>query len=128
MDKQLNIFSFHLMRDDKKYAVAHIVQEVQSPSQVEAEKRAGGWIPPCYMWISDQSVLDAMTDVADVIVATGIVALVDDCIRQEWQVKKLVSDSGPHEAEPTPRRGIFSRRHGQTTSKPLRFGNPVSVY
>lgn len=53
------------MRDDKHEAMAHIVQEVQSPSQIDAERRAGGWIPPCYMWISDRSAVDAVTDVAE---------------------------------------------------------------
>lgn len=65
VDKTLNTFSFHLMRDDQDEPVAHIVQEMRSPSQIDADERAGGWIPPCYMWISDQSVLEAMTDVAE---------------------------------------------------------------
>lgn len=65
VDKTLNTISFHLIREGQDEPVAHIVQEMQSPSQIEAEERAGGWIPPCYMWISDQSVIEAMTDVAE---------------------------------------------------------------
>ncbi|KAL3953831.1 hypothetical protein ACCO45_011787, partial [Purpureocillium lilacinum] len=89
VDRALGAVSFHLVRDgDAAAAVAHIVPEVRTPTQVFAEDRAGGWVPPCYMWISDQSVVDAVTDVADVIVATGLIALVDDSIRERWPVKK----------------------------------------
>ncbi|KAK3192142.1 hypothetical protein K4F52_001771 [Lecanicillium sp. MT-2017a] len=65
-DKTLNVVSFHLIRDGESgVPIAHIVPEVQSPTQVEAERSAGGWIPPCFMWISDQSVIEAVTDVAE---------------------------------------------------------------
>jgi len=66
VDRALGAVSFHLVRDgDAAAAVAHIVPEVRTPTQVFAEDRAGGWVPPCYMWISDQSVVDAVTDVAE---------------------------------------------------------------
>ncbi|TVY37104.1 hypothetical protein LSUB1_G004234 [Lachnellula subtilissima] len=70
------------------HAVAHIVPEMRSPSQIRAEDAAGGWVPPCSMWISDHSVLEALTDVADVVVATGLIALVDDCIKHHFHSKK----------------------------------------
>ncbi|KAJ6444885.1 hypothetical protein O9K51_03286 [Purpureocillium lavendulum] len=89
VDRALGTVSFHLVRDgDEAAAVAHVVPEVRTPTQVYAEDRAGGWVPPCYMWISDPSVVDAMTDVADIIVATGLIALVDDSIRERWPLKK----------------------------------------
>jgi hypothetical protein len=87
-DKNLNVVSFHLMRDGSSHPVAHIVPETRSPTQVMVDERAGGWVPPCYMWISDRSIIDAMTDCADVVIATGLMALVDDCIKERWQVKK----------------------------------------
>jgi hypothetical protein len=66
IDKQLGLVSFHLIRDGNTEApVAHIVPETRSPSQVLADESAGGWVPPCFMWIADESVLDAMTDVAE---------------------------------------------------------------
>jgi hypothetical protein len=55
--------SYHLHMGDK--VVAHIVPEMRSPLQVSEEDAAGGWVPPCSMWISDQSVLEALTDVAE---------------------------------------------------------------
>lgn len=83
-DKTLGSVSFHLVRDGSSTPVAHIVPETRSPTQVMADEEAGGWVPPCHMWISDQSIVDAATDVADVIVSTGLMALVDDCIKQRW--------------------------------------------
>jgi len=68
--------------------VAHIVPETRSPTQVEDDELSGGWVPPCFMWINDRSIVNAVTDVADVIVATGLTALVDDCIKERWQSKR----------------------------------------
>ncbi|KAK4163201.1 hypothetical protein QBC43DRAFT_320164 [Cladorrhinum sp. PSN259] len=89
-DKQLNTYMFHLVRDGNTSApVAHIVPESRSPSQVAADEKAGGWIPPCFMWIADEAIVEAVTDVADVIMATGLMALVDDCIKERWQTPKV---------------------------------------
>jgi len=57
--------SYHLYKGDQEPAVAHIVPELRSPSQVRDEEKSGGWVPPCSMWISDESVLEALTDVAE---------------------------------------------------------------
>ena len=57
--------SFHLIKDDSGPPIAHIVPELRSRSQIRAEEEAGGWVPPCSMWISDQRVLSALTDVAE---------------------------------------------------------------
>ena len=66
VDKQLGLVSFHLVRDaNANTPVAHIVPETRSPSQVLADESAGGWLPPCFMWFADESILDAMTDVAE---------------------------------------------------------------
>jgi hypothetical protein len=66
VDKQLGLVSFHLVRDGHAGApVAHIVPETRAPSQVHADECAGGWVPPCFMWIADETVVDAITDVAE---------------------------------------------------------------
>jgi hypothetical protein len=57
--------SYHLYKGDGAHAVAHIVPEMRSPSQIRDEERAGGWVPPCSMWISDKSLLEAVTDVCE---------------------------------------------------------------
>ncbi|KAL2126119.1 hypothetical protein VTI74DRAFT_1649 [Chaetomium olivicolor] len=141
VDKQLGLVSFHLVRDGNTNApVAHIVPETRSPSQVVADESAGGWVPPCFMWIADETVVDAVTDVADVIMATGLMALVDDCIKERWQPKKvhripvpLTSKTVNFEAV-SPKafmQHVFGRRHSNDHSppgSPLRFAKPVSAY
>ncbi|EHK99137.1 hypothetical protein M7I_4969 [Glarea lozoyensis 74030] len=56
--------SYHLHKGEGP-AIAHIVPELRSPAQMHAERAAGGWVPPCSMWISDPSVVEALTDVAE---------------------------------------------------------------
>lgn len=136
--------SYHLYRSDGT-AVAHIVPELQSPAQMRAEKAAGGWVPPCSMWISDRSVLEADSDVADVIVASGLIALVDDCIKRRFHSKtKHHSVSLPLTPLKMdmefvgPRKMVehmFKRRDSGGSTKereqrksPLRFAQPVHAY
>lgn len=66
-DKLTDVVSFHLFRDGPGHhqPVAHIVPETRSPNQVTDDERAGGWIPPCHMWLSDDDLVHAMTDVAE---------------------------------------------------------------
>ena len=64
--KTLSGTSFHLIRDgDTAAPVAHIVPEVQCAFEAQAERAAGGWVPPCFMWICDEGVIEALTDVAE---------------------------------------------------------------
>ncbi|OBT68652.1 hypothetical protein VE03_01729 [Pseudogymnoascus sp. 23342-1-I1] len=69
-------------------AVAHIVPDVLTTSQTREEAREGCWIPKCSFWISDPAILAGGGDVADVVVATGIMALVDDKARAEERAGK----------------------------------------
>ncbi|KAF4446371.1 hypothetical protein F53441_9994 [Fusarium austroafricanum] len=139
IDKNLNVVSFHLVRDGHGAPVAHIVPEMRSPNQVLDDELAGAWVTPCYIWISDSSIIDAITDVADVIIATGLISLVDDCIKERWQVKKPshrairrdtgdVNHSNPRSFMPS----FFQRRHSEEHSSSrgaLKFGRkPVAAY
>ncbi|KAK3358647.1 hypothetical protein B0T24DRAFT_128474 [Lasiosphaeria ovina] len=140
-DKQLGLVSFHLVRDGNAGApVAHIVPETRSPSQVLADENAGGWVPPHFMWIADEAIVGAVTDVADVIMATGLMALVDDCIKERWQTKKKVHRIPVPLTSKTVNLGhvgprsfmqhVFGRRHSNDYSappSPLRFANPVAA-
>ncbi|KPM46045.1 hypothetical protein AK830_g472 [Neonectria ditissima] len=139
IDKNLNVVSYHLVRDGHGAPIAHIVPEMRSPNQVLDDEMAGAWVTPCYMWISDSSIIDAVTDVADVIVSTGLVTLVDDSIKERWQAKKpshraIRSRAGDFN-DSTPRslvQKVFHRRHSEEHSRgsgPLRFGRrPVAAY
>ncbi|KAI1821954.1 hypothetical protein F4861DRAFT_426658 [Xylaria intraflava] len=84
-DKLTGTISFHLFCDGNRTPVAHIVPESRTPNQIVIDEQAGGWVPPYHMWISDRGLIDVQTDVADVVVATGLMALVDDCIKSRWQ-------------------------------------------
>lgn len=64
-DENLGTVSYHLIRDGHGLPVAHITPETRSPNQVEEDEWAGGWIPPCHLLIADQSIVDAVTDVAE---------------------------------------------------------------
>ncbi|KAL3460523.1 hypothetical protein BJX64DRAFT_182048 [Aspergillus heterothallicus] len=83
-DGDLREVSYHLVNTRTSKQVAHIVPEILTPIEAIEEESKGGWIPPSSMWISDPSAFRNMNDVADVIVATGLMVLVDDCIRQRW--------------------------------------------
>ncbi|PHH59798.1 hypothetical protein CDD81_2565 [Ophiocordyceps australis] len=129
VDKTLGSVAWHLVCQGAAEPVAHVVPDLRSPSQVDADKRAGVWLPPCYMWISDQSIVDALTDVADVVVATGLIALVDDCILNRWPL-----DNKPHALDPEPTpiksglRALFSRKpSAEHPHSPLRLQNTVAV-
>ncbi|KAG0652159.1 hypothetical protein D0Z07_1096 [Hyphodiscus hymeniophilus] len=77
-------YSYHLQKGDSIQSAAHIVCNMLSPSQIRNEEHAGGWVLPCSMWISDQSILEGFTDIAEVVVATGLAALVDDTIKRKF--------------------------------------------
>ncbi|KAM0323454.1 hypothetical protein ACHAQA_008733 [Verticillium albo-atrum] len=138
LDKNLSVVSFHLIQDGaSNRPVAHIVPETRAPNQVESDESAGCWIPPCHMWISDQSIVDAATDVADVIVATGLMALVDDCIKERWQIKKhhhlfhLPSASKTLGTEHGPRafvHNLFQRRSSEPHAPSARHRRTISIY
>jgi len=137
--------SYHLFKGDGGPAVAHIVPEMRSPSQVQSEDAAGGWVPPCSMWISDKSVMEALTDVADVIVATGLIALVDDCIKRRFHSKprhhqvsvpltplkmdmEFVGPKAMYEHMFKRRNSGDSTKEREQRGSPLRFASPVAAY
>lgn len=80
--------SYHLVNNNTSVVAAHIVPEFLTTAQLHDERARGGWVPPCSMWISDANVFDDVTDVADVIVATGLVALIDDAIKMRFSSKR----------------------------------------
>lgn len=82
---------FRLSLKKSKQTLAYIEPKALSPDEAMEESRSGGWVPPCTMQIVDQSItssamsrtdLDHAKHVADTIVATGLIALVDDRIRR----------------------------------------------
>ncbi|KAG0130115.1 hypothetical protein HOY82DRAFT_487250 [Tuber indicum] len=85
--------SYQLANNSTGNVVAHIVPDPLSPTQAQAEEAKGGIVPPCSFWLRDSSqdpIILCLADVADVIMATGLTALVDDCIKRRFHKKKTV--------------------------------------
>jgi len=83
--------SYTLVNANTGKRTARIAPQVLSRKEARAEEFRGGWVPPCTMVISDQSIpAEKKTDLADVIVATGLVALVDDSIKHYWHSRDSV--------------------------------------
>ncbi|KAL1847580.1 hypothetical protein Plec18167_009448 [Paecilomyces lecythidis] len=97
-DGEFKEISYHLVDMTSAKSVAHIVPEPLTPMESIEEKSKGGWIPPSSLWISDSSVYEKMHDVADVFVATGLMAMVDDWIRRRWHKKRQLHLNIPRKA------------------------------
>ncbi|KAK6496503.1 hypothetical protein TWF481_002519 [Arthrobotrys musiformis] len=85
--------SYFLTNTATNNIIAHIRPDNLSPSEVAEEQAKGGFVPPSTMWLcddTDDSVVGSMCDVADVVVATGIYALIDDSIKRKFSRRKRV--------------------------------------
>jgi hypothetical protein len=88
-DRDHETVSYYLVRtDNEKHALAHISPVRLTHDQAQDEAARGGWIPPCYMQITDDRILKSETDISDVVVATGLIALADDCIKRRFHSKR----------------------------------------
>lgn len=76
--------SYHLTDAVTRDAVAHMVLIPLSPSEAEQEEAKGGWVPPCWLWISNARLLQKPADIAEAVIASGLIALVDDSIERKW--------------------------------------------
>ncbi|KAF1946855.1 hypothetical protein EJ02DRAFT_198514 [Clathrospora elynae] len=81
--------SYYLVRDDNdKEPLAHICPVRLTQDEAHEEAARGGWVPPCYMRVTDEKILHSDSDISDVVVATGLMALVDDCIKRHFHSKQ----------------------------------------
>ncbi|KAF1976367.1 hypothetical protein BU23DRAFT_551834 [Bimuria novae-zelandiae CBS 107.79] len=81
--------SYYLVRSDhESEPMAHISPVRLTDDRAREEVARGGWIPPCYMRITDDEILRSNGDISDVVVATGLMALVDDCIKRRFHTKQ----------------------------------------
>ncbi|KAI9893314.1 MAG: hypothetical protein M1814_000444 [Vezdaea aestivalis] len=131
--------SYHLVDTKSGIAVAHIVPDALTSEEAADEQSKGGWISPSVFWISDPSILSGLTDVADVIVSTGLVALVDDSIARRFHHKRTV-----HITVPVPSKSplkinmeyigpkklideVFSRRNSASSNSPASARHPTPL-
>ncbi|CUS10808.1 unnamed protein product [Tuber aestivum] len=85
--------SYQLVNNGTGNVVAHIMPDPLSPDQAQAEEAKGGLVPPCSFLLRDSiqdPIVSCLADVADVIMATGLTALVDDSIKRRFHKKKTV--------------------------------------
>ncbi|EXJ91209.1 hypothetical protein A1O1_04319 [Capronia coronata CBS 617.96] len=80
-DESESVFTFELVNLTTGACLAHITPDRLSPRQSRHEATQGTWVPPCSMRIKERNI---SSDLGDVIVATGLIALTDDCIRRTW--------------------------------------------
>lgn len=92
-DGEFSETSYHLINATSNRTIAHITPEQLTRRQARKETHQGGWVPPCSLTITDEDAF--LTDLPDVIVATGLMALVDDCIKRHWHSKSGVSLRAP---------------------------------
>ena len=57
--------SFHLVREGKSSALAHIVPVALTTTEAKEEAVKGGWIPPSSMYISDDEIVTNQVDLAE---------------------------------------------------------------
>jgi hypothetical protein len=58
--------SYYLVRDDDdKEPLAHISPVRLTAEEAHEEQARGGWVPPCYMRITDEQILRSSTDISE---------------------------------------------------------------
>ena len=80
-DDGIKKISYYLTKSGSDAKLAYITPVALDEGEAQIEQDKGGWIPPCRMRITDKSILKAQKDLSDVIVACGLMSLVDDAIR-----------------------------------------------
>ncbi|KAI5238459.1 hypothetical protein E4T43_07375 [Aureobasidium subglaciale] len=79
--------SFCLFRHNEDRLLARILPIPMSGMQQREELSKGGWVPPCTMDIIDGEIIQNHSEISDVVVAAGLIALVDDCIERRFHVR-----------------------------------------
>lgn len=65
-DQDHESVTYYLVRaDNEKHALAHICPVRLTPDQAHEEVARGGWIPPCYMRITDEEMLSSSSDISE---------------------------------------------------------------
>ena len=64
-ERDIETISYFLVRADSDIALAHISPVRLNQDQAHEEAARGGWVPPCYMRITDERILNAVTDISE---------------------------------------------------------------
>ena len=74
------VFSYELINLRTNNCIAYIMPDKLDERQSCVETAQGSWVPPSSMRITEE----ISQDLGDVVVATGLIALTDDCIKRRW--------------------------------------------
>ncbi|RMZ88116.1 hypothetical protein DV736_g4658, partial [Chaetothyriales sp. CBS 134916] len=80
-DEDEVVYAYELINLTSGRHIAYITPDKLDSQQAWIEEAQGSWIPPSSLRIREKTVSQ---DLGDVIVATGLIALVDDCIKRRW--------------------------------------------
>lgn len=75
------LYSYELINIRTSTCVAYVMPDKLDDRQEALEEMQGGWIPPSSMRLTGGTISE---DLGDVIVATGLIVLADDCIKRRW--------------------------------------------
>lgn len=94
--------SYQLVNNASDNIVAVILPDPVSPM---TETINGEFVPPCSFYLKDSLAdpINGPADVADVIMTTGLMALVDDCIKRKFRQRKMVQLNIPLPMTPNKR-------------------------
>ncbi|KAG9947124.1 hypothetical protein KCU85_g5945, partial [Aureobasidium melanogenum] len=121
--------SFCLFRNNEDCPLARIQPTFLSGVQQREELSKGGWIPPCTMGITDAEIIENHNEVSDVVVAAGLIALVDDCIKRRFHTRPVragIATAVPKFRLDMEYMGTGAKRPGDAASRrptPLRKGS-----
>ena len=87
-DRGFKETSYHLTKAGSDRVLAYIMPARLTSQQADEERNKGGWIPPCSMQIADEQIIRSQKDVSDVVIASGLMALVDDSIQSHFHSKE----------------------------------------
>ncbi|OQO02681.1 hypothetical protein B0A48_12210 [Cryoendolithus antarcticus] len=87
LDGDTKQVSFHLTKASGEQPLAHITPVPLTRAQARQEELKGGWIPPCTLQLIDERIIRSQKDVSDVVVSAGLLALVDNTIRERFHSK-----------------------------------------
>jgi len=79
--------AFELTKAGDSRILARIKPIDLTEDQAEAEQHKGGWVAPCSLWMPNESPVVGQKDLADVVVATGLITLADDAIRARYRAR-----------------------------------------
>jgi hypothetical protein len=91
------LYSYELINVRTGDCNAYVMPDKLDDKQLALEEMQGGWVPPSSMRLTEKNISE---DLGDVIVATGLIILADDCIKRRWHSTRSGRVHIPHQSAP----------------------------